>query len=289
MDRRPQDSGLDLIDLAIAEDLGDRGDVTSLAFIPEESASVARIVAREGCVVSGISVAKQVFERIDPLLDVKTISSEGASLSAGDTLMEISGSTRSILSGERTALNFLGRLCGVATQSRRYADAAKGTRVTLLDTRKTTPGWRLLEKEAVKAGGCTNHRVGLHDAVLVKDNHLAALGSLESLQDVISKLRDAHPDLPVEIEADTLEQTERLLTINGINVLLLDNMDSATMTKAVTLRDRIAPDVLLEASGGITLMNLRSIAETGVDRISIGALTHSAPNADLSLELGAGA
>jgi nicotinate-nucleotide pyrophosphorylase (carboxylating) len=199
--------------------------------------------------------------------------------------MEVQGSTRSILSGERTALNFLGRLCGIATLSRHYADAVRGTKVALLDTRKTTPGWRLLEKQAVKAGGCTNHRIGLYDAALVKDNHLAALGDLSLLPPVIARLRTEHPSLPIEIEADTLEQVKTLLGMSGIDVILLDNMSCAQMTEAVALRNALAPRVLLEASGGVTLASVPEIAATGVDRISVGALTHSATNADLSLEI----
>jgi nicotinate-nucleotide pyrophosphorylase (carboxylating) len=276
----------DLIGLALSEDLGDRGDVTSQTFIPSASTSFARIVAREECIVSGLSTALEVFRRIDPRLEVTLRCSEGERLSQGATLIELKGSTRSILSGERTALNFLGRLCGIATLSGCYAEKARGTKTVLLDTRKTTPGWRLLEKQAVKAGGCTNHRMGLHDAVLVKDNHLAALGSLDALPAVISKLRAEHPGLPIEVEADTLEQLERLLTMTGIDVILLDNMDATMMRKALTLRNTLSPAVLLEASGGVTLETLRQIADTGVDRISVGALTHSAPNADLSMELG---
>ena len=276
----------DLIGLALSEDLGDRGDVTSQTFIPSASTSFARIVAREECIVSGLSTALEVFSRIDPRLEVTLRCSEGERLSQGATLIELKGSTRSILSGERTALNFLGRLCGIATLSARYAEKARGTKAVLLDTRKTTPGWRLLEKQAVKAGGCTNHRMGLHDAVLVKDNHLAALGSLDALPTVISKLRAEHPGLPIEVEADTLKQVERLLTMTGIDVILLDNMDATMMRKALTLRNTLSPAVLLEASGGVTLETLRQIADTGVDRISVGALTHSAPNADLSMELG---
>ncbi len=276
----------DLIGLALSEDLGDRGDVTSQTFIPSASTSFARIVAREECIVSGLSTALEVFSRIDPRLEVTLRCSEGERLSQGATLIELKGSTRSILSGERTALNFLGRLCGIATLSARYAEKARGTKAVLLDTRKTTPGWRLLEKQAVKAGGCTNHRMGLHDAVLVKDNHLAALGSLDALPAVISKLRAEHPGLPIEVEADTLKQVERLLTMTGIDVILLDNMDATMMRKALTLRNTLSPAVLLEASGGVTLETLRQIADTGVDRISVGALTHSAPNADLSMELG---
>lgn len=282
------DSGLssDLITLALREDLGGQGDITSRAFIPAESVSQGRIVAREECIASGLSTAAEVFRRIDPDLRVSIRCAEGDHLQKGATLLEVTGSTRSILSGERTALNFLGRLCGVATQSARYAEAVSGMNVALLDTRKTTPGWRLLEKQAVKAGGCHNHRFGLYDAVLVKDNHLAALGSLDALPAVIAKLHEEHPGLKIEIEADTLEQVERLLGMQGIDVILLDNMPPASMHKAVALRDASAPGLLLEASGGITLEGLRTIAETGVDRISVGALTHSAPNADLSLELG---
>ena len=280
------DLDLNLINLALAEDLGEYGDITSRAFIPAESISLARIIAREECVASGLLTAAEVFRQIDSQLEVTLCCVEGDMLAIGDSLMELKGSTCSILSGERTALNFLGRLCGVATLSRRYADELKGSKVTLLDTRKTTPGWRLLEKQAVKAGGCTNHRMGLYDAVLVKDNHLAALGSLEALPGVISKLHGEHPGLPIEIEADTLEQLESLLAMKGINVILLDNMDKGMMRKAVALRNNLSSGVLLEASGGITLETLRAIADTGVDRISVGALTHSASNADLSLELG---
>ena len=276
----------DLIDLALSEDLGDRGDVTSQAFIPVTSISLARIVARQECIVSGLSTASEVFRRIDPQLEVTLRCAEGDQLAPGATLIELKGSSRSILSGERTALNFLGRLCGVATLSALYAEKVRGTKAVLLDTRKTTPGWRLLEKRAVKAGGCTNHRMGLHDAVLVKDNHLAALGSLDALPVVISKLRAEHSGLPIEVEADTLEQVEWLLEMTGIDVILLDNMDTSMMRKAVALRNTLSPAVLLEASGGITLETLRPIADSGVDRISVGALTHSAPNADLSMELG---
>jgi len=275
----------DLISLALLEDLGAAGDVTSQAFIPAEATSRARIVSRCDCIASGIATAVEVFRRIDPSLSIIVRSAEGDLLAPGSVLLEISGPTRSILSGERTALNFLGRLCGIATLSRRFADAVRGTKAVLLDTRKTTPGWRLLEKAAVKAGGCTNHRMGLHDAVLVKDNHLAALGDLALLPPVITRLRAEHPGLPIEIEADTLDQVEALLGMKGIDVILLDNMSTAQMTEAVARRNNLAPAVLLEASGGVTLATVAGIAATGVDRISVGALTHSATNADLSLEI----
>ncbi len=275
----------ELIGLALAEDLGATGDVTSPAFIPEESRSIARIVAREDCITAGLDVAVEVFRRVDPSLEIITCCAEGDRLQAGDVLLETKGSSRSILAGERTALNFLGRLCGIATLARRYADEVADSRVKLLDTRKTTPGWRLLEKAAVKAGGCVNHRMGLHDAVLVKDNHLAALGDLSLLPPIIVRLRSEHPGLPIEIEADTLAQVERLLGMTGIDVILLDNMNPAMMSEAVALRDKKSPGVLLEASGGVTLASLPEIARSGVERISVGALTHSAPHADLSLEL----
>ena len=278
-------SGNDLISLALAEDLGTKGDVTSGAFIPADSRSVARIVARASCVASGLATAVAVFRRVDPSLTISQLCEEGDVLPKNATLIEIRGATRSILSAERTALNFLGHLCGIATLSRNYADAVAGTGVQLLDTRKTTPGWRLLEKQSVKAGGCVNHRMGLHDAVLVKDNHLAALGDLESLPPVIARLRKEYPGLPIEIEADTLDQTERLLSMPGIDVILLDNMSCDLMRQAVFLRGAKAPKVLLEASGGVTLGSVVAIAQTGVDRISIGALTHSSVNADLSLDL----
>jgi nicotinate-nucleotide pyrophosphorylase (carboxylating) len=275
----------ELISLALSEDLGAAGDVTSRAFIPADSVSLARVVSRCDCIASGVAIAAEVFRRVDQTLTITAHAAEGERLSPGSLLLEISGPTRSILSGERTALNFLGRLCGIAALSRRYADAVKGTGVTLLDTRKTTPGWRLLEKQAVKAGGCTNHRMGLHDAVLVKDNHLAALGDLSLLPPVIARLRSEHPGLPIEIEADTLDQLKTLLGMQGIDVILLDNMSPAQMSEAVALRKKLAPAVLLEASGGVTLASIPGIAATGVDRISVGALTHSAANADLSLEM----
>lgn len=274
-----------LIGLALSEDLGETGDITSRAFIPEASRSKARIVAREDCIASGLEVALEVFRRVDPALEVTPRCAEGDLVAEGSSLIDLYGSSRSILSGERTSLNFLGRLCGIATQARRYADALAGTKAILLDTRKTTPGWRLLEKAAVKHGGCVNHRMGLFDAALVKDNHLAALGDLALLPPVIAQLRADHPGLPIEIEADTLDQTERLLGMTGIDVILLDNMSSEMMRKAIALRDAKAPNVLLEASGGVTLEKLPEIAATGIDRISVGALTHSAPHADLSLEI----
>ena len=282
-----------LISFSLSEDLGTTptgtlnilGDITSLAFIPAESISMATLVARESLTLSGLEVATECFLRVDPTLSIRTYANEGDTMDAGQILLSIKGSTRSILSAERTALNFLGRLCGIATLAKRYAGAVMGTKVQLLDTRKTTPGWRLLEKQAVKAGGCVNHRMGLFDAVLVKDNHLAALGDLSLLPPVLGQISKEHPGLAIEIEADTLVQVEQLLNMPEIGVILLDNMSCELMRQAVALRDKIAPKILLEASGGITLERVPEIARTGVDRISVGALTHSALNADLSLEI----
>lgn len=285
-----------LINLALAEDLGTTpsgnpnilGDVTSTVFIPSNATSSSVLMAREPLLLSGIEVATECFQRVDPTLSIHTDAKEGDHVEAGQRILSISGSTRSILSAERTALNFLGRLCGIATLSRRYANAVRGTKVQLLDTRKTTPGWRFLEKQAVKAGGCHNHRIGLYDAVLVKDNHLAALtqsGDLSLLHPILEQIKKEHPGLLVEIEADTMMQVRQLLTMTGIDVILLDNMSCELMNHAVALRDQINPEVLLEASGGVTLESVTKISRTGVDRISVGALTHSAPNADLSLEI----
>jgi nicotinate-nucleotide pyrophosphorylase (carboxylating) len=282
----------DLIALALAEDLGGNdsignfgGDLTSQAFIPSNSRSLARIITRTPCLVSGLSTAVEVFRKVDPMLEVSLMCQEGDILKAHATLLTLRGSTRAILAAERTALNFLARLCGIATLSREYANAVRGAGVQLLDTRKTTPGWRLLEKQAVRAGGCLNHRMGLYDAVLVKDNHLAALADLALLPPVLEHLRIEHPRLSITVEADTLTQVAHLLTMPSIDVILLDNMSCDLLRAAATLRMEKAPHILLEASGGITLENVPEIARTGIDRISVGALTHSSVNTDLSLEL----
>jgi len=275
-----------LIKAALAEDLGS-GDITSEAFIPEDSQSHARIITRKKAVAAGLFVAQEVFRQVDPKLQITLQAREGDVLEAGASLLEINGATRSLLSAERVALNFLGRLMGIATLTRSYVNAVAGTGVTILDTRKMTPGWRLLEKEAVKLGGGKNHRMGLFDAILVKDNHLASLGSEQKtiLSKKIHELRKKNSSLKIEIEADTLEQVAFFLTIKEVNALLLDNMSLEEMQQAVALKNQIAPEVRLEASGGITLENIRNVAETGVDEISLGALTHSAMWADLSLEI----
>jgi len=275
-----------LIKAALAEDLG-TGDITSKAFIPAEAKSHARIITRKKAIAAGLSVAQEVFRHVDPALKVMLLAREGETLEAGAPLLEIRGAAQSLLSAERVSLNFLGRLIGIATSTRSYVDAVAGTGVTILDTRKMTPGWRLLEKEAVELGGGKNHRMGLFDAILIKDNHLAALGAEQKniLPKRIQELRKEYPALKIEIEADTLDQVAFFLTIKEVNTLLLDNMSPEEMRQAVILKNQIAPKVRLEASGGITLENIRAVAETGVDEISLGALTHSAVWADLSLEI----
>jgi nicotinate-nucleotide pyrophosphorylase (carboxylating) len=274
----------ELITAALAEDIGP-GDVTSQFFVSEDEVATARIFSREQGVAAGVAVAGEVFTQVDAGVKVRNLKTDGATLSKGDTLMEISGRTRSLLTAERTALNFLQHLCGVATLTRRYADAIAGTKAILLDTRKTTPGWRVLEKAAVAAGGATNHRFGLYDAVLVKDNHLLTETRVPELQAAIDRVRAAHPTLRIELEADRLAQVRAFLRLGGVDRILLDNMSRAHLREAVALVRTQAPQVKLEASGGVSLESIRPIAETGVDFISVGAITHSARALDLSLEL----
>lgn len=273
-------STLSLIRAAILEDLGD-GDVTSEFFIPADAKSKANLVAREPGVMSGTEVALAVFREIDPTMQVAALIADGTAFEKGTLLMEISGPTRSVLSAERTALNFLQRLCGVATQTRRYVDAVKPHPVKVLDTRKTTPGWRLLEKGAVRDGGGTNHRIGLYDQVMVKDNHLVANSGTDELQRAIDRVKAARPGIKVQLEVDSLEQMRRFLDLRGVDMILLDNMSPALLSEAVRLN---AGRVSLEASGGITLATIADVAATGVDAISVGALTHSARALDLALD-----
>ncbi len=270
-----------LIRAAIVEDVGS-GDVTSLYFIPENSRSRAEIVAREPGIVSGTEIAATVFHAIDPALDVEVCIPDGSPFVRGSILLKAAGSTRSLLTAERAALNFLQRLCGVATQTQRYVDAVKPHPVQVWDTRKTTPGWRLLEKAAVKHGGGTNHRMGLYDHAMVKDNHLAANSDLQSLQTAIHKLRAERPGVRIQLEAATLKQVADFLTLDGVDMLLLDNMSTEQQREAVQL---VNGRLWLEASGGITLDTIKDVAATGVNAISVGALTHSARALDLALDL----
>jgi nicotinate-nucleotide pyrophosphorylase (carboxylating) len=270
-----------LIQLALTEDVGS-GDVTAHYFTLATAHTKARIFAKEPGVLAGVTVAEAVFRTVDEGVTVTVHKQDGATLAVGDTVLEISGPTRSILTAERTALNFLQRLSGVATQTQRYVQAMGATKCRLLDTRKTTPGWRSLEKAAVKAGGGTNHRLGLYDMAMVKDNHLLAAAGLPELQRAIDALHHDHPGMRVELEADHISQVEGFLTLRGVSVILLDNMSLEAMERCVSL---VAGRVQLEASGGVTLERLAKIATTGVDFISCGALTHSAKALDLSLEL----
>ncbi len=271
-----------LVALALAEDLGDRGDVTSLATIPADATGQAAFVARRPGVVAGLHLIPLVADAVDPTLLVELLAEDGAAVVPGDRLATIAGPLRSLLATERTALNFVQRLSGVATLTRRYVDAVAGTRAQVLDTRKTTPGWRLLEKFAVRCGGGTNHRVGLYDTVLIKDNHLAGLGA-DAVRRAVTASRQHAPGLAVEVEVDTLDQLDDALAVRA-DIVLLDNLPADALREAVRRRDAVSPGTRLEASGGVTLDTIRGLAEAGVDRISVGALTHSAPALDIGLD-----
>ena len=276
-----------LIDLALREDVGENlktGDVTSVYFVPQDSISRAYIYAKQDGVLAGMEVAAEVFHRVNPELKVVQLKKDGDPLSQGERVLEVSGHARSILTAERTALNFLQRLSGVATQTRAYMAKVETTDAKVLDTRKTTPGWRALEKGAVVAGGGKNHRMGLYDRAMVKDNHLVAENKLEALQDAIDRLHAERVGVEVELEADTLEQVQGFLSLRGVDYILLDNMNHEMMRQAVAMRDDSGSAVALEASGGVTIDTIADIATTGVDFISVGALTHSAVALDLSLE-----
>jgi len=277
------DAQLDrLIQAAIEEDLGpQRRDVTSELTIPADESASAAFNARDLGVACGLAMLPRLAATFDPTLHVTLHASDAQIVSPRQTLAEVTGNLRAILALERTALNFLCHLSGIATLTASHVVAVHGTRAKVYDTRKTIPGLRRLAKYAVACGGGHNHRMGLHDAVLVKDNHLAHT-PMDRLATVLkhAKLRAAF----VEVECDTLEQVERVLTMSA-DLVLLDNMPPETLRQAVTLRDRLAPAVELEASGGVTLETIRAIAETGVDRIAVGALTHSAPALDIGLDI----
>lgn len=265
-----------VVALALAEDLGLAGDVTTDALIPPDAVAVARIVARAPGVLAGVPVAAEAFRQVNSGVSQTWLRADGDAVGADDGVAEIGGSLRSILTAERTALNFLGHLSGVATLTHRFVTAA-GPGVTILDTRKTTPGLRWLEKEAVRAGGGSNHRLGLHDAVLVKDNHLAFV----SVREAVKLSRDRAPGLLVEIECDTLSQVAEAVEA-GADRVLLDNMSPQEVEEAVAVVDGRAQT---EVSGGMTLDNVAAYARAGVDFISVGAITHSAPSLDVSLEV----
>ncbi len=275
-----------LIDLALAEDLGDAGDLTSAYFVAEDQRATAVLVAREPCVVAGIEVAFAVFEKVDARCGIEVSAADGYELEAGDRVMRITGPTRALLTAERTALNFLQRLSGVATLTREFVRRiGSHGHARLLDTRKTTPGFRELEKAAVLAGGGSNHRIGLYDAVMVKDNHLMAENSLAAIRGSIAALHADHPEIGVELETDTIDQVRGFLGLEGVTIILLDNMSLDQLREAVALRDAAGSTIRLEASGGVDLDTIGDIASTGVDFISVGALTHSARAIDLAMDL----
>ena len=266
---------------ALAEDVGS-GDVTTLACVPPEARARALLRAREPIVLAGLDLAVEAFRQLDPNLRTTPQAQDGDAVTAGATVLEIAGSARGILTAERVALNFCQRLSGVATLTARFVAAIQGTRVRILDTRKTTPGWRRFEKYAVARGGGTNHRTGLYDLVLIKDNHLAALRNAQpnAIAAAVDQARKSWPGLRVEVETDTLEQVDQAVASRA-DIILLDNMDLSTLREAVC---RVAGRAQTEASGGVRLDTVRAIAETGVDFVSVGALTHSAAAVDLGLD-----
>jgi nicotinate-nucleotide pyrophosphorylase (carboxylating) len=271
----------DPIAAALKEYIG-QGDITTDFFVPDTLHATGRIIAREKAVVAGTGAAAEVFRQVDLSIDTQIIRRDGDEVVSGDAIIEVCGLARSILSAERVALNFLQRLCGIATLTRQFVDAVGNHTAKILDTRKTTPGLRALEKAAVVAGGGVNHRFGLYDMVLVKDNHLTTFGGLSSLADRIRQLREKRPNIRIEVEADDLEQARAFVEIKGIDVILLDNMTPAQIREAVALRK---DNVQFEASGGITLKNVKRVAATGVDCISIGSLTNAARAIDIGLEM----
>jgi len=267
----------DLIKRALAEDLQGGEDITSVATVSGSEKVVADFVSRKSGVVAGIDMARAVLEEVG-LTDISVIVHDGAAVKAGDVLMTVRGDTRAILLAERTALNFLGHLSGIATLTRVWVDAIAGTACQVRDTRKTTPGMRLLEKYAVRMGGGTNHRMSLSDAALIKDNHIAAAGGVAQ---AFSKVREKFPTSEIEIEVDTLDQLREVLPLKP-DLVLLDNMSPAQCAEAVSI---VAGATKLEASGGISLENAKAYAVTGVNYLAIGALTHSAPVFDIGLDL----
>lgn len=271
----------DPVAAALKEDIGN-GDITTDFFVPETLRATGRIVAGEKAIVAGTLAAGEVFRQVDRSLDTQILRRDGDEVMAGDVIVEVRGLARSILKAERVALNFLQRLCGIATLTRQFIDAIGDRPVKILDTRKTTPGLRVFEKAAVVAGGGHNHRFGLYDMVLVKDNHLATFEELSSFADRIKQLRQERPNIRIEVEASDLEQVRAFVEIPGINVILVDNMAPAQIREAVALRKN---NIEFEASGGITLKNVNRIAATGVDYISVGSLTHGARAIDIGLEI----
>lgn len=271
----------DLIQMALREDIGP-GDITTDNLVAAETCGQAEIVAKQDLVIAGLAIAESVFQRLDPRIVFTTRCADGDRVTDGSCVVTLHGRLTALLKGERTALNFLQRLSGIATQTRAYVAAVAGTKVKLVDTRKTTPGWRVLEKYAVRVGGAHNHRMGLYDGVLIKDNHIAVSGGIAA---AVAKAREAVSHLvKIEVEATTLEEVDQALTA-GVDIIMLDNMNLDQIRRAV---GRIGKHALVEVSGGVTRDQLTKLARTGVDLISIGALTHSAVAVDLSMRIESG-
>jgi len=271
-----------LIQLALEEDLGDIGDATTNAVIPADLQATAVLIAKEELVCAGLPVAERLFHTLDPNIVFTSKVREGELCPRGTIMAEITGPARTLLTGERTALNFLQRLCGVATASHKYQELA-GNRAEILDTRKTTPGWRNLEKYAVATGGAHNHRIGLYDRIMIKDNHreLAGMEGKGGILRSVRRAREMYPQLEVEVEVDSLEELDEAL-LSGAEYILLDNMDNEQVVKAVGIARNKAR---LEASGNVTLGRIPTLSETGVDYISSGALTHSVKSSDISMDI----
>lgn len=269
---------LDIVRRALDEDLAEAGDLTTEACISADSASVAEIVVRRPGVVAGLEVGASVFRTVDPDVAVELATADGERVEAGQVVGRVEGRSRSILTAERTALNLMGRMSGVATATANLVDAVAGTGAVITDTRKTMPGLRALDKYAVRMGGGRNHRFGLHDAVLIKDNHIVAAGSITDAV-VAARTRVGHM-VKIEVEVETLDELDELLTV-GADVVLLDNMDADTLGQAV---EKVSGRMVTEASGTVTLETVRAIAESGVDVISTGWITHSPPQLDIGLD-----
>ncbi|CAO3454003.1 Quinolinate phosphoribosyltransferase [decarboxylating] (EC 2.4.2.19) [Azospirillum argentinense] len=268
-----------IVRAALAEDLGRAGDITTDSIVPADAVATARLAARKDGRVAGLEVALSAFRTLDPAAELRVEHGDGADVAPGATIATVTGRARALLTAERTALNILGRLSGIATATRALVREVEGTRARIVCTRKTTPGLRVLEKHAVRLGGGFNHRFGLDDAVLVKDNHIAVAGGIRP---AVERARAAIGHMvKVEVEVDTLDQLEELLTL-PVDVVLLDNMDPPTLRRAVAMVDG---RMVTEASGNVTLSTVRAIAEAGVDMISVGWLTHSAPNLDIGLDM----
>jgi nicotinate-nucleotide pyrophosphorylase (carboxylating) len=271
----------DLLNLAFAEDVGD-GDHTTLSTIPTDAMGRSRLIIKEKGILAGVEIAKEVLHKVDPAIKMEVMIEDGAEVNPGDVAFTAEGSVRSLLIAERTMLNIMQRMSGVATMTRRYQDELKGLHTRVLDTRKTTPGMRMLEKDAVKIGGGTNHRIGLFDMILIKDNHIDFAGSIEkAIERANEYCKENHKDLKIEVEVRSLDDIRRVLKLGGVDRIMFDNFTPELTKEAVALVDGRFET---ESSGGITLENLRAYGEAGVDFISVGALTHSVKGLDMSFK-----